>query len=196
MENKNFNTFIKGEIVDLIPSSAEYVHLYCKWMSDHKVRHFFRGPFPVIFEDMKYRFENPPDIKLRDYFSFTIIHKKDQKPIGACGLNRINWVNQWSNSFIYIGEVKYWGNDIATDAVRLILQYGFEELNLHKISGTVSVENVGSWKVAEKVGFTFEGIIKADIYKEGKYIDVKKYGFLKEDWERIYREENEYHIQS
>ncbi|MFW9773646.1 MAG: GNAT family N-acetyltransferase, partial [Candidatus Thorarchaeota archaeon] len=69
-------------------------------------------------------------------------------------------------------------------------------LNLHKISGTVSVENVGSWKVAEKVGFTFEGIIKADIYKEGKYIDVKKYGFLKEDWERIYREENKYNIQS
>ncbi|MFX1497951.1 MAG: GNAT family N-acetyltransferase [Promethearchaeota archaeon] len=186
MENISFNTFLEGEIIDLIPSSAKYVHLYCKWMSDKKVRHFFRGPFPVIFENMKRRFENPSDCKFKDNISFTIIHRKDQKPIGVCGLNRINWVNQWSNAFIYIGETEYWGKDIATEAVKLILKYGFEELNLHKISGTVSEKNIGSWKVAEKVGFIFEGIIEDDLYKDGKYINVKRYGFFKKDWERLH----------
>ncbi|MFX0033762.1 MAG: GNAT family N-acetyltransferase [Promethearchaeota archaeon] len=189
MESKEFNTFIKGEIVDLIPSSAKYVHLYCKWMSDQKVRRFFRGPIPVIFENMKERFENPPNGKFKEFIDFTIIHKQDQKPIGTCGLNRINWVNQWANAFIYIGEIEYWGNDIATEAVQLVLQYGFEELNLHKISGRVAVENVGSWKVAEKVGFTLEGIIKDDFYKDGKYVDTKSYGFLKEDWEKFYNQQ-------
>jgi RimJ/RimL family protein N-acetyltransferase len=187
MENKDFNTFIKGEVVDLIPSSAKYVHFYCKWMTDQKVRHFFRGPIPIIFENMKQRFENPPIGKFKDFVNFTIIHKKDQKPIGVCGLNRINWVNQWANAFIYIGEIEYWGKDIATETVQLVLQYGFEELNFHKISGRVAVENVGSWKVAEKVGFTFEGVIKDDFYKDGKYVDTKNYGFLKEDWEKKYK---------
>ena len=56
------------------------------------------------------------------------------------------------------------------------------ELNLHKLQGGAAIENVGSWSVAEKVGFKFNGIRKDEMYVEGKYFSMKNYGILKEDW--------------
>lgn len=182
MENENFATFINGNQVDLVPFNAKYSELYCKWMNDPQVRKFFRGPFPVILDHWKKRYESQQQDTNREIVRFTIIHKNDNIPIGIIGLNRINWVNQWANAFIYIGEVKYWGREIATEATRLLLKYGFEELNLNKISGTVAVENIASWKIAEKVGFKLDGILKDEFYNNGRFIDVKKYRYLKKDW--------------
>ena len=49
--------------------------------------------------------------------------------------------------------------------------------------GGICIENIGSWKVAEKVGFKFEGITKDVMYIDGNYLDVKTYGLLKEEWQ-------------
>ncbi|MHA1413699.1 MAG: GNAT family N-acetyltransferase, partial [Promethearchaeota archaeon] len=69
-------------------------------------------------------------------------------------------------------------------ATKLLLQYAFEELNLNKVSGSVAEANIGSWTVAEKVGFKFEGISRDEFYVDGKYINVKKYCYLKRDWKK------------
>ena len=72
--------------------------------------------------------------------------------------------------------------NIATEATHLLLKYAFEELNLNKVSGSVVVDNIGSWKVAEKIGFKYEGTLKEHKYIDGKYRDEKCYGYLKSDW--------------
>ncbi|TXT64756.1 MAG: Spermidine N(1)-acetyltransferase [Promethearchaeota archaeon] len=60
--------------------------------------------------------------------------------------------------------------------------YSFKELNLKKTYVNIAVPNIGSWKVVEKLGFTFESTSKHEFYVKGKYLDVKKYYLLKEDW--------------
>ncbi|MFX0145764.1 MAG: GNAT family N-acetyltransferase [Candidatus Hodarchaeota archaeon] len=181
--------FIKGENICLIPHNSKYINLYLKWSNNWKVRKYARDILPIVAEDMKKWFETS-ERRTRNYIGFTIWHKNDKKPIGIADLSLIDWVNGWANVGLVIGEPSYWNRNIATEATELIIEYAFNELSLHKLQGCAAVENIGSWKIAEKVGFIFEGIGKQDMYVDGKYLDEKRYCFLREDWLKSKKSEN------
>ncbi len=69
----------------------------------------------------------------------------------------INWFNWIANLFYLIGEREYWGRGLASKSVNLIPDYGFKELNLHKIYGEVMSPNLASHRVLEKLGFYIRG---------------------------------------
>jgi RimJ/RimL family protein N-acetyltransferase len=173
--------FIKGEKICLISLNSEYTNLYIKWTNDWKVRKYARDIIPVCAEDIKRWFERS-ERRTTNYIGFTIWHKKDKKPIGIANVSLIDWVNGWANIGILIGEPIYWNKNIATEATELLIDYAFNELNLNKLQACAAVENIGSWRVAEKLGFAFEGIGEQDMYVDGKYLDGKRYCFLREDW--------------
>ena len=180
-EELNHFPFIEGELIDLCARSSKHIAYYARWKNDPIVRKYFRNMIPITLEDQKKRFESR-DQRLSDHISFDIWHKKDKKPIGVNGLSHIKWVDGWANAFIHIGEKEYWGKDIATEATELLLEYAFNELNLNKIHGSAAIDNKGSWSVAEKLGFIFEGIERDEFFVDGKYIDSKVYGLTKKDW--------------
>lgn len=79
----------------------------------------------------------------------------------------------------WIGE-PFWGKGIATKAVQLIVDHGFNELKLVRIYAGVFEYNMASMKVLEKNGFQKEGISKKAVYKNGKIWDEHKYYLLNE----------------
>ncbi|TKJ23002.1 MAG: hypothetical protein CEE43_04615 [Promethearchaeota archaeon Loki_b32] len=181
MKDKDVPVFIEGETICLAVQNSEHIDLYAKWMNNPKVRVFARWEMPIRLEDIKRWFE-PRKGRVHNFIVFEIWHNKDNKPIGSCGLAWIDWVSGWANAFLSIGEPEYWGQNIATETTEMLVEYAFNELNLHKLQGGAAVENIGSWSVAEKVGFKFNGIRKDEMYVDGKYYNVKTYGILKEDW--------------
>ncbi len=78
----------------------------------------------------------------------------------------------------FIGE-EYWGNGIATQGVSLMCNYGFQNLDINRIIGSVMDFNIGSMRVLEKCGFEKEGVFKQAIFKLGEYHDDYRYGLLK-----------------
>ena len=78
----------------------------------------------------------------------------------------------------WIGE-PYWGLGIATRAVELLTQYGFNQLGLVRIYSGVFDFNVPSRKVLEKAGFKLEGIFEKSIIKNGEIRDEYRYAKLK-----------------
>lgn len=180
-EEKDVPVFIEGETIYFLPQSSENVELYAKWQNDPRVRKYSRNIMPHRVEDIKKWFE-PHEGRISNFIFFDIWHKKDKKPIGNIMLTNIDWINRWANVGLTIGEPEYWNKNIATEATELILEYAFNELNLYKLHGGVIIDNVASWKVAEKIGFIFEGIKKHEFFVDGKYADVKTYFLLKEDW--------------
>ena len=182
--------FITGETVDLAVQVSDMASMVCKWVNDPKVRRYSRTVMPLSLDEVKKWFEPSSENTLQDFIIFAIWHKIDKKPIGNVALNRINWVNRSAYAFLTIGEPEYWGAGIATETTKLLLQYAFEELNLNKVIGQVIIDNVGSWKVAEKAGFVFEGISREDFYVDGKYKDVKNYSYLKKDWLDLKKKES------
>jgi ribosomal-protein-alanine N-acetyltransferase len=75
----------------------------------------------------------------------------------------------------------YWGRGIMTMAVNAYVKYAFEELQVLRIYAHVFDSNPRSARVLEKNGFTLEGRLRHHLRKDGKLIDVRVYGLLKED---------------
>ena len=186
LEEKEAYPFIEGETIDFIAINTDNIGLYAKWINDPKVRIYSRNEMPLTTEEVKKRYFSQEGEKgWREIIAFELWHKQDQKTIGLTGLTSIRWTARWANAFLQIGEVSYWNQNIATEATQMLLKYAFDELDLNRISATIAVHNVGSWRVAEKSGFIFEGILKHEDYVDGEYVDVKSYHYLKEDWMKL-----------
>jgi RimJ/RimL family protein N-acetyltransferase len=76
----------------------------------------------------------------------------------------------------------YWGQGIATEAVKTMLAFGFEQLLLHRIECGCSIFNIASFKVMEKVGMTREGIKRKVLPLEGGWHDAYLYSILEDDY--------------
>ena len=86
------------------------------------------------------------------------------------------------------GEVGYglrvdrWGQGLTTEAVRLVIGFGFEQLGLHRIVALCDPDNVGSRRVMEKVGMQPEGRLRQDMRSQGRWRDSLAYAILEDEW--------------
>ncbi|MEU3052822.1 GNAT family N-acetyltransferase [Streptomyces griseus] len=82
---------------------------------------------------------------------------------------------------VYLGEKASWGRGYATDAVRTICRYGFEDMRLHKITLTVVTENHSARRVYEKAGFVEEGRLRQVFRRDGRWYDKFTMGLLADE---------------
>jgi [ribosomal protein S5]-alanine N-acetyltransferase len=75
----------------------------------------------------------------------------------------------------------FWGQGIMTEVVTVMTDYGFEKLGLLRITANVFKHNLGSARVLEKAGYTYEGTLRSHYKKDGKLFDGKMYAKLKAD---------------
>ena len=86
------------------------------------------------------------------------------------------------------GEVGYWiasadaGNGIATEAATAILAVGFEEMALHRVTLRIAVGNVASERVAEKLGFVHEGLLRKEVMVAGEWLDHTLWAMLEDEY--------------
>lgn len=180
MEEQEVHKFIEGDKIALITMNPERVSLYCKWANDPICRKYLRNDIPTTIEEFKKIME--PQMGVKQVIPLNIFHKSDKKVVGTVGLLHINWYNRRAMIFYLIGEREYWGHGLATEAVKLMLDYAFQEIDLHKIFSGVIITNIASIRILEKLGFTLEGIDRDEFYIDGKYHDSKQYSILKNEW--------------
>jgi RimJ/RimL family protein N-acetyltransferase len=84
------------------------------------------------------------------------IHIETGRFIGRCGLLPWTIEGQEEVEVAYTLAQEYWGQGLATEAAKGILQYGFEKLNLSRLICLIDPENIASQRVAEKMGMTLE----------------------------------------
>ena len=173
--------FLEGNIIDLCSINLEHVNLYTKWSNDPNVRIYSRNLIPWNSEEVTKWLEQQKE-GIKTNVIFEIWHKKDDKPIGTAGLSDIRWFNRNANLYVALGEPEYWGQDIAPEVSNLLIDYGFEELNLHKIYVGIYSPNKRSLRAAEKVGFKYEATLREQIYNKGEYVDEIIFAIFKKDW--------------
>jgi len=76
---------------------------------------------------------------------------------------------------------QYWGQGIMTDAVRTYVRYAFAELGVTRLTAHVFDFNSASARVLEKNGFVLEGTLRKHFLKDGRLIDARLYGLLKDE---------------
>ncbi|MEK4760013.1 GNAT family N-acetyltransferase [Viridibacillus sp. FSL E2-0187] len=79
----------------------------------------------------------------------------------------------------------YWGRGIVTEAAKAVIAFGFEEMDLVRIQAKCLIKNVGSARVMEKVGMSYEGIIRKGLLVKGTHHDLKLYSILREEYKQV-----------
>jgi RimJ/RimL family protein N-acetyltransferase len=105
-------------------------------------------------------------------------------PIGYLSIINIDHLNkktQWGGIII---DPKVSGNGYATLAAQKMIKYVFEELNMNRIYGYWLEDNLASLRMAEKLGFQVEGILREHVFKENKYQNLYVCSLLKKDYSK------------
>lgn len=154
---------------------------YFNWANDPEVTYYmFMGSVPNNLENLQEEYDRLR--KSTTDIVFIIADKKTDKPIGSAGLYRIEWISRTAEYRIVIGEKDFWDKGIGTEVAGLILQYGFEKLNLNKIWLGVNASNQRAVKSYEKAGFVREGVLRQEIYRNSTYYDAIRMSVLRDEY--------------
>ena len=121
--------------------------------------------------------------KATDAFLFAVRTLDNDELIGYVELDGILWTHRVSGVSIAIGEVKYREKGYGYEVMQLVLQFAFDELNLHRIQLTVFSYNERAIALYEKLGFQREGVHREHLQRDGKRYDMYLYGLLRSEWE-------------
>jgi RimJ/RimL family protein N-acetyltransferase len=174
------NPFIVGERIYLRPlEPGQDNHLYSTWMNDEEVRRYFS-----IYPTSDTRGRERLELLYKDgkHIIFGVCLNEDSRLIGLVGLKDINYINQSAEFYVIIGDRGIQGKGLGTEATKLMLRYGFMELNLNRIQTQDMEDNIGGWRADEKAGFTHEGTLREDVLRFGKYHNVKVYSILRNEY--------------
>lgn len=116
-----------------------------------------------------------------DRVDFMIFSKDSDHFLGEVVLNEIDSINRSANIRVGI-NLQHSSKGYGTEAMMLMLRYGFEKLKLHRIHLGVYAFNPRAIHVYEKIGFQREGILRDDLYLDGEYHDMIMMAILEDEF--------------
>jgi len=179
------NNLFCGELVRLTNETLEVLaESEIRWQRDTEFHRLANGNPAELHSEKKIKewFEKRMSDDNPSRFNFSIRALADDRLIGFIGLYLpfTHGCDAWVG--IGIGERDYWGKGYGTDAMRVILRYAFNELNLHRVSLALHEYNTRAYRSYEKAGFRSEGCVKQDQIREGKRTDTLFMGILRSEW--------------
>lgn len=160
---------------------TDLIETYVGWLNDPEVtRYTETGTFPTTAQDLERFHQEVTGSKSQVILA--IIHTQSGRHIGNVKLGPIHWVYRSATFGILIGDKKFWGKGIGVEATRLMVEYGFYRLNLHRIDLGVYAEHESAVHAYEKVGFKVEGRLREDVFQGGEYKDRLWMGLLRSEY--------------
>ena len=141
-------------------------------------------PFTELAQAEKFTLEKIKDRTEKKGISWAITLKGNDKLIGDIAY----WSISAKNHRAEVGYSllpQHWGKGYMSEALRAVIDWGFEKLALHSIEADINPHNTASRKLLLKMGFKKEGYFNEDYYFDGKFLDSELYGLLKPDFYTI-----------
>ena len=126
-------------------------------------------------------FVNEQSEQPRHRFQLAITLPENGQLIGACGIRR-KPDNDWEADIGYELSPDFWGQGYATESARAMVNFGFHELHLHRISSWCIAENIASARVLERLGFRQEGRLRRHEYFKRRWWDTLLFALLLDEW--------------
>jgi len=174
---------IYGKRIRLRRDERSDLPKFVEWLNDPDVRRYLKRNLPISqvqeeewFEKMLKQppEEQPMAIDIKDGDTWRLI--------GNCGFFNMDHCAHSSEVGIFIGDKSCWNQGYGTEVMRLLLQVGFETLNLNRIFLRVDAANAGAIRAYEKAGFVLEGRLRQASYRDGQYGDVLVMSVLRSEW--------------
>jgi len=188
MTELHSDDLLTGQLVRLAAPRAEDKDALSRWTADADY-HRMLDDNPIrprsadYFADAIKEAEKDKEAE-RNRFSFRVRTLTEDKLIGLAVIH-VFWMHQNGWLTLAIGEPEYRNRGYGTDAFRLIVGYGFRELNLYKLNLGVFSYNTRARHVYEKCGFVLEGTQRAMLCRDGQRHDFHMLGILRSEWEAL-----------
>lgn len=156
---------------------------YLGWLNDPVVaRYLESGTFPTTLEQLERYYDRsaaaPAEVHL------AIAECEGDAHVGNVKLGPIDWVHRRATFGILVGERRCWGRGIGTRATRLMVEYAFDRLDLHRVVLGVYAEHEAAVRSYARVGFRVEGRCREDFFHEGARKDRLWMGLLRSEYRR------------
>lgn len=179
MSTVNLNLPLKTNrllLREFVPS--DFADMFVFESDPEVVKYVCYGPYTEeeCRRDLGYHIENQT-ANPRIYYHLAIVLPEENKLIGWCGLERISEKDR-ELEIGYALNRHYWGKGYATEAAEAMLQFGFKELNAHRIFATANPANKGSHRVLEKLGLQYEGCLRQQKWCRDNWRDVVVFAIL------------------
>lgn len=115
---------------------------------------------------------------------WVIADKNQDLCLGHVGLYNIDYRVRKADFAILIGDKSVWGKGLGKSASQAVLDYGFDQVNLHRIELQVLANNVRAIHLYKKLGFTQEGILRDAQFRNSRHIDVITMSILEHERNR------------
>lgn len=170
---------IRGEKTRLRALEHSDLAGFVGWINDPDVRRFMqiRYPLSMAAEENWWR-----DFNQQEQDLIFAIENEQGVHIGNLGLHNHERENRQAMLGIIIGDKGHWGRGYGTDAIRALLRWAFDNLNLNRIYLTVYSYNPRAIRCYEKCGFRHEGIMRQARYYEGQYHDEWMMAILRDEF--------------
>lgn len=143
---------------------------YVAWLNDPEVNQYLESRF--IKQSLQ---------SVRDYVEritrdantlfLAIVSKSEERHIGNVKLGPIDWNHRVGDIGIMIGDKAYWRKGFGGDAIRLLSEYAFSVLKLHKLTAGAYENNIGSIRAFLKAGYLVEGRLRDHYLYKDIYVD-------------------------
>jgi len=175
--------YYNGERIYFRPIESEDEPMLRAWVNDPRVWATLGYRMPINAHREREWIESHG--KDDRQVEFGIVVRDGDRLIGTCGLHGIHPIARSATFGLVIGETEMHGRGYGTEATRLCVKFGFEELNLNRIQLDVFSHNPAARRVYEKAGFVPEGCRRQALFRHGVYRDVHVYAILREEYEAI-----------
>ena len=176
------NLFV-GKLVRLVAPTEEDALLLARWSEDAEYLRALDSDYarPVSAQEVARKLD--PEQRDSNWLEFHLRTLEDDRLIGFVALHTIEWNNGAAMLSIGIGEPAYQGKGYGSDALQLILQYAFSELNLHRVGLDVISNNTHAIRTYEKAGFRHEGSVRDAVLRDGHRHNRLLMGILRNEWQ-------------
>ena len=158
-----------------IASDLENVY---KGLSDPEIIKYYGVSYKTL-EDTEAQMQFFVDLEKEGTGIWWAVCSLDNKTFyGAGGLNSLNKVHKKAEIGFWL-LTEFWGQCIMTEVMPIICNYGFDNLELHRIEGLVETDNLNCKNVMKKLDFKLEGTMKDCEVKNGKFISLDIYAKFK-----------------
>lgn len=170
---------IEGEKVKLRAIEREDIPRFVRWLNDRELLGYLARYMPLSKAEEERWFERQLEDESSRIFA---IETREGVHIGNIGLHKIDWKNGHAELGIFIGEKEVWGQGYGTDAILALLDFAFNEMNLHRVHLHVLASNQRAIRCYEKCGFVLEGTEREAVFRGGRYHDQLIMGILREEF--------------
>ena len=176
--------FLDGERIYLSPLDMDDLETFIQWFNNPELRKYLAMYYPLSKLEEKDYLENLLGDKTKDNVILEIIVKNEteMKLIGVIGLHQINRVHRSAMLGVVIGDFGEQDKGYGPEAIALMVEYGFNTLNLHRIELFVHEYNSRALRAYRKLGFVEEGKTREAFYTKGDYHNQIIMAILKYEW--------------